>query len=537
MTLAFTSDPDAEGPVDNTYAIGNVVEVTATFPAAVSVAGGSPQLELDIGGTPKAADCTLATDTTKLVCAYPVAEGDEDTDGVAIAANSFSHNGAVITQGSDTVTPTHSAVAANSAHKVDGVPPKLTGAATSADGTEVVLTYDETLASNTVATTAFTVNVSTANTTSTRSVSGLATSGATVTLTLASPIKAGQAVTIDYDDPTTAHDANAVKDAPGNDTASVSAQTVTNTVAEDATVAGLTMSVSSATLTEGADPVTVTIETASGATFATDRSIALAWDGEALASNAGLVREPSGRSAVVLAAGEASGTATLVGVERSAYTVSVIHALTATIGETQVATMDPHLRRQRRGPRGDHHRDPREAHRRRGHHRHRDALTRLRRHRHRGRAHHDRHRERRRHDPARDPGLRRGRDEPGGDALDQRRHDDRQRRPGELHALDPGRERRPYAWNALDRIGDGVRRHDGVGRHHDLGQPRDGGRGRGRNDADRDGNGEPGGPDDGDRDSDLRHGEHRDGNDRLHRYKRKPSPSPRTHAPAPRRSP
>ena len=337
VTLAFTSNPDTAGADDDTYAIGDVVEVTATFSAAITVTG-TPRLELDIGGEPRLAECALATDTTKLACAYTVAEGDVDADGIAIGANSITLNGGTITLGSDAVTPTHGAQAADSAHKVEAVRPTLTAAATAADGTKVVLTYDETLSSTTAATSAFTVHVSTANATSTPSVSAAAASGTELSLTLGSAVKAGQVVTVDYADPTTANDANAVQDAAGNDAASLSARAVTNTVAEDATVAGLSMSLSSATLTEGGDPVTVTIETASGATFATDRAVALAWDGEALASNAGLVREPSGRSQVLIAAGESSGTATLIGVERAAYTASKTAALTATVGATQVGS-------------------------------------------------------------------------------------------------------------------------------------------------------------------------------------------------------
>ena len=65
VTLTLTSDPDTSGPGDDTYAIGNVIEATATFTAAVTVTG-TPQLELDIGGAPKLADCALATDTTML---------------------------------------------------------------------------------------------------------------------------------------------------------------------------------------------------------------------------------------------------------------------------------------------------------------------------------------------------------------------------------------------------------------------------------------------------------------------------------------
>ena len=333
VTLTLTSNPDTSGPDDDTYAIGNVIEATATFSGTVTVTG-TPQLELDIGGSPKLADCALATDTTMLLCTYTVADGDEDTDGIAIEANKLALNGAVITLGTDAVTPTHAAASDASAHLVDGVRPTLTDAATSGDGTKVVLTYDQTLSATTAATGAFTVRVSSANIApTTPAISAVAANDETVTLTIGTAVKAGQTVTVDYADPNAGDDANAVQDAPGNDAASLAGEAVTNTVPEDATVSALSVALSSATLTEGGDAVTVTVTITGGATFATDRSVALAWGGEALAPNAGLIREPSGRSEVLIAAGESSATATLTGVERAAYTVATTRTLTATFDD------------------------------------------------------------------------------------------------------------------------------------------------------------------------------------------------------------
>ena len=215
--------------------------------------------------------------------------------------------------------------------------PVITGATTSTDGTEIILTYHQTLSTTTAASSAFTVSVSTANTApATRSVTALALDDQTITLTVGTAIKAGQTVTVDYADPTAVNDANAVQDAAGNDAASVTGVAVTNTVVEDATVSALSMMLSSPTLTEGGDDVAVTITIASGATFATDRSVALAWGGEALAPNSGLIRERSGRSEVLIAAGESTGTATLIGVQRAAYTAARTEALTATFDGTEV---------------------------------------------------------------------------------------------------------------------------------------------------------------------------------------------------------
>ncbi|CAK0772877.1 hypothetical protein CCP4SC76_5630001 [Gammaproteobacteria bacterium] len=50
----------------------------------------------------------------------------------------------------------------------------------------------------------------------------------TVTLTLATAVTYGQAVTVGYTDPTTGNDVNAIQDAAGNDTITLSAQAVTN---------------------------------------------------------------------------------------------------------------------------------------------------------------------------------------------------------------------------------------------------------------------------------------------------------------------
>ena len=332
VTLALTSDPDSSGADDDTYAIGNVVEATATFSGTITVTGGPPQLELDIGSSPRLADCAVATDTTMLLCSYTIAEGDEDTDGIAIEANKIALNGATITLAGDSVTPTHNAKDDDSVHLVEGVRPTLINAETSADGTKVLLTYDESLSATTAATTTFTVNVSTANEAATPSITAAAADGLTVTLTLGTAVKAGQVVTVDYADPGTGNDTAAVQDAVGNDAASLSGEAVTNNVPEDATVSAL----SSTTLTEGGDNVTVTVTIAAGATFATDRSVALAWGGTALAANSGLIREPSGLSRVLIAAGESSGTATLVGVQRAAYTASRTEALTATFDGTEI---------------------------------------------------------------------------------------------------------------------------------------------------------------------------------------------------------
>ena len=136
--------------IPTTYGIGDPVEATVNFNAAVDITG-SPQLELDFDGTAKAAACTAATNTTTMACSYTVAVGDSAPNGIAIAANKLTLNGGTITAtGSTTITADldHAAVAIDANHKVDGIRPTLvtTGTdapTTSTDGTQVILTFSE----------------------------------------------------------------------------------------------------------------------------------------------------------------------------------------------------------------------------------------------------------------------------------------------------------------------------------------------------------------------------------------------------------
>ncbi len=245
---------------DNTYAIGDTVSATATFSTAVDVdtASGTPQLELDVGGTAKQAAYASGTGTTALVFSYTVAAGDADTDGIAIGADKLALNGGTIqkTGGSTAATLTHSAVAVSASHKVDGVRPTLSSAAVS--GTALTLTYSETLDTGSVpAGSAFTVTV--AGSAATLATSNpVAVSGSAVTVRLASAVTAGQAVTVSY-----AKGSNPIQDAAGNDAGNLTNQAVANTVAPTVSSVALTSSA-------GADNTYAIGDTASAtATFST----------------------------------------------------------------------------------------------------------------------------------------------------------------------------------------------------------------------------------------------------------------------------
>ena len=227
-TVALTSDPGADG----FYVVGDAIRATVTFNGPVDVAGGNPQLELQVGGSSKAAACEAGTAVAKIVCSYTVAANDVDIDGVAIRANKLSRNGATIRLAGtehDAVL-THAAVAADGGHKVDTAPPPLvfgeTTTTISRNGTLLHLFFFESLSRRTAMPGAFTVEVEGVS----REVTSVAVNGPELSLTLASAVANGETVTVSYADPSPGNDGSAVQDIAGNDAASFGPGTMTNNV-------------------------------------------------------------------------------------------------------------------------------------------------------------------------------------------------------------------------------------------------------------------------------------------------------------------
>ena len=119
-SVAVTSDPGEDGG----YAIDDEIQVGLTFSEAVTVTG-VPQLTLDVGGQNRTAAYSEGSATTQLVFSYTVATGDEDTDGIAVVADSLALNGGAIRAGATNATLTHAGLQAND-HKVDGIAPTVT---------------------------------------------------------------------------------------------------------------------------------------------------------------------------------------------------------------------------------------------------------------------------------------------------------------------------------------------------------------------------------------------------------------------------
>ncbi len=132
-SVAITSDAG-----NGVYAIDDDIKVTVTFSEDVTVVVGEevtliegvtltgrPRLGLDIGGSVKGAEYESTSGST-VVFSYTVAEGDSDSDGIAIRANKLALNGGTIRDAADNdANLSHDALSAQEDHEVDGVRPRV----------------------------------------------------------------------------------------------------------------------------------------------------------------------------------------------------------------------------------------------------------------------------------------------------------------------------------------------------------------------------------------------------------------------------
>ena len=214
--VAITSDPGT----DRTYAVDDEIQVTVTFSETVEVTG-TPQLRLELGGGRRTADYEEGSGTAALVFAYKVADGESDTDGMGIEAESLS-GGTIRDEARNNAELDHDGLAADSGHKVDGVRPRLAASGGAVvDGTRLTLTYDEALDGGSRPVSGdFTVSGGDRA----RAVTGVRVNGSAVELTLdvgAEHEEAG--IQVSY-----TPGANPIQDVPGNDAEALSREAVTN---------------------------------------------------------------------------------------------------------------------------------------------------------------------------------------------------------------------------------------------------------------------------------------------------------------------
>ena len=227
-SIAVTSDPGA----DDTYAQGDWIEVSVTYNEAMAVTG-TPQLELDIGGTPRQADYHPASSSsTVLVFRYRVGTTDLDADGISVSASKLTLNGGGL---STVATPVkdgslfNPALADDSDHKVDGVAPTLVSANVSATGQRVTLDFSEDI-DGTVSGSDIAGRFTLSRSDNSEEVTFGDATVSGVLITLIDPserIQEGWTLTLEYDDPS-GDNANVVQDLAGNDLGDITGFSVNN---------------------------------------------------------------------------------------------------------------------------------------------------------------------------------------------------------------------------------------------------------------------------------------------------------------------
>ena len=150
-SLRITSSAGSDG----TYTVGDNIVVSATFSEDVERQGTTdPSVPIQVGETTRTAtlqspNATSGGDTW--VFSYKVVAGDNDSDGVAIAANAL--KGALEDAAGNEADIAHSAVSASTSHRVDTQAPRVTAVAVSGSGDDslflegdtitVAVTFDE----------------------------------------------------------------------------------------------------------------------------------------------------------------------------------------------------------------------------------------------------------------------------------------------------------------------------------------------------------------------------------------------------------
>ena len=221
------------GPA-KTYRIGDTIGIELTFAEAVTVTG-APTLALEIGAARRKAAYVGGSDSAVLTFeATEVALGEEDTDGIAVAANGLEvpSGSSILNRGDGEAAILRHGRYHDPAYKVDGVLPAATAA--SAAGPTVTVTWSEALDPASLPTGAggFTVRIGGTAEPAVRSVE---IDGRTVTLALARGIRAdATGVTVDY----APQSATRLKDRAGNAAVTFTGQAVTPREADNNKAAG-----------------------------------------------------------------------------------------------------------------------------------------------------------------------------------------------------------------------------------------------------------------------------------------------------------
>ena len=243
---------------DSIYGLGETVTATISWSETVTVTG-SPRIPIQ-GLSSKFLTYASGSGSTSTTFTYVIASDDVDRDGVSITSSSLSLNsGTIKDSANNDADLTHGGIAATLAFQVDGVPPTVIGAIVSPNGQRITLNFSETISSTISAYSAITLMVG-----STRNVlSNGSVADSRLSMSLTFSAIGGSTVTLSYVDPTSGNDANALQDEAGNDLATFSNFSVTNssTLSTNTTATIALIPASSTAVFRGATSVKVTTNT------------------------------------------------------------------------------------------------------------------------------------------------------------------------------------------------------------------------------------------------------------------------------------
>jgi hypothetical protein len=249
---------------DSIYGLGETVTATVNWSETVTVAG-SPRIPIQ-GLSSKFLTYASGSGTTSTTYTYVVANDDVDRDGISITSSTLSLNsGTIKDSANNDADLTHGGIAATLALQVDGVPPTVIGAIVSPNGQRITLNFSETISSTISSYSAITLMVG-----STRDVLSNGTAAdSRLSMSLAFSALSGSTVTLSYADPTSGNDANALQDEAGNDLATFSNFSVTNssTLSTNTTASIALNPASTTAVYRAATSVKVTTNTEGKVTF------------------------------------------------------------------------------------------------------------------------------------------------------------------------------------------------------------------------------------------------------------------------------
>jgi hypothetical protein len=142
-TVSSVAFGTTSGTLNSILNTGDTVQINVVFTETVTVSSGTPYIAITIGASAVNAGYISGSGTSQLVFQYTILAGQNDSNGISIAANSLASNGATIVDlAGNTAVLTHNAVTDNASYVVDtsaSTPTLTSGSFTTLDNATVTM--------------------------------------------------------------------------------------------------------------------------------------------------------------------------------------------------------------------------------------------------------------------------------------------------------------------------------------------------------------------------------------------------------------